>query len=301
MAEAYTRAPGDQATPGYRPLPGAGPARGADLRTTVVAGLGIALGIFAGTFIADGTVQRMMTGPSHRVAQVSSNQTGSATSAAAPAVSTPHAGPVATPQSTALATSVAEHHEAAPAAAQVASAKKPQAMPTARFQPESPGAAQVAAAQRPLKTAAGKPGEWSASTVHKVTVLHRHRFGRRLVVRRAILSRRHGRARHRARALLSSASAVWEPASVNPVELNRAPEPAGFTVEGSLTVSSFDPFLGTVQTYEGEDFALGKTVHDSSAISWLQYPADIHYICDQSGSCTLKQGRVAVGGARRTK
>lgn len=52
MPDTFTRNPGDQPSYGYKQLPGLGPGGGSELKTMVYAGIGIALGIVAGTFLA---------------------------------------------------------------------------------------------------------------------------------------------------------------------------------------------------------------------------------------------------------
>lgn len=226
--------------------------------------------------------------PSAAVATVATAQTtGVAASPSAP-VPVPIPVPPAAPRDT------------APAGAELAAVQKLQTPPAVKIQPASARVAEVAFAQTPQITAV-KAGGASASTAHRVSLLHRHRFGRRLGSRKATLARRHSHSRHRLHGLLRAALTVREPASVKLAELDSAPQPFGFTVEGSLTIANFDPSVGVMRTYEGESFAMGKTASDGAAISWLQYPADIHYRCDQSGNCTLIQGRVVVGSAKLTK
>ncbi len=74
-----------------------------------------------------------------------------------------------------------------------------------------------------------------------------------------------------------------------------------FTVEGTQTVADFDSPAATIQTYEGESFALDKAASDTTAVSWLEYPSDVHYRCDQSGNCTLQRSGAVVSNARRTR
>ncbi len=322
MAEAaFHRLAGDQTTPGYRPLPGSGPSRGTDLRTTVVAGLGIALGIFAGTFLADGTVQRMMAGPSRQMAEVRQSSpvaapvaaspgtpsSGTAISgtanpgtalsiAAIPAVTTPQAAGSALLPATAVAAAVA-YHEAS--AAGTADATTGTTSPTLalKLRAAKAGGSMVASTAK-LPTAAQESAATNEPAASKVLVVHRSHLGHRLASRRVHLARRHRHARHEP---LRAALNARRTDPLKAADLDTILEPFGFTVEGSLTVSSFDSSQGMLQTYEGEDFAVGRATSSANTIAWLQYPSDVHYRCDQSGNCTLIQGRVVVASARRTK
>ena len=69
---------GEQSTLGYRPLPNAAPSRGPDLHTMVFLVVGIALGIVAGTLIADGSFERAYTAVFHPAVQASTAVAGAA-------------------------------------------------------------------------------------------------------------------------------------------------------------------------------------------------------------------------------
>ena len=74
-----------------------------------------------------------------------------------------------------------------------------------------------------------------------------------------------------------------------------AKERSGFSVQGSLKEAAYDPFTGTIQTYEGEQFAVDQPGSEpNSLIAWQQYPADFHYQCDESGSCSLFRSGVVL-------
>jgi hypothetical protein len=309
MAETFHKTPADATTPGYRPLPGSGPTRGADLRTTVYAGLGIALGIFAGTFVADGTVQRMLAEPTHQVAQVRAQGAAVAPSPSVAAVSTPQAIAAATAPA-AAAVPAAEPHEATRVGTVDSNTHSAPPVPPTKLPQVMRGVTEVASVQKAPVPAESKPAfskkdEGFSTAAHRVSVVHRHRSGRRTTSRRVHLSRRRGRGGHRLHPLERTALPVRDRemvrATAAPAARLPAEEPSGFTVEGSLTVANFDPSRGVVQTYEGESFALGRAVSDPAVVSWLEYPADLHYLCDQSGNCTLVHGRVLVGSAKRTK
>jgi hypothetical protein len=70
-------------------------------------------------------------------------------------------------------------------------------------------------------------------------------------------------------------------------------------IEGDVTVASYDVAMGTIGTYEGSIFTLDKTGSQSDTIPWDDYPFNVHYRCDGSGSCTLvRHGATAI--AKRT-
>lgn len=73
MAEELHRNPGDTAAYGYRQLPGAGNARGIDLKTLTYGVFGVALGIVVGTLAADGSLRAMFSATSLHSVQASTN------------------------------------------------------------------------------------------------------------------------------------------------------------------------------------------------------------------------------------
>jgi len=82
-----------------------------------------------------------------------------------------------------------------------------------------------------------------------------------------------------------------------------APTPFQFTfmIEGSVSIANYDSANGILDTYEGETFALDKREGGNKTIAWLEYPADVHYRCDQLWNCTLFQGGIIAVSAKRTK
>jgi len=89
-----------------------------------------------------------------------------------------------------------------------------------------------------------------------------------------------------------------------PTALNTAqwsldsPAPASLYTEGVLTVSDYSGSTGTIQTSDGRTFALGTTVAAGNATSWESYRADVHYRCDQNGSCVLMRAGVVAPDAK---
>ncbi|MGD0632438.1 MAG: hypothetical protein ABR987_24200, partial [Terracidiphilus sp.] len=57
---------------------------------------------------------------------------------------------------------------------------------------------------------------------------------------------------------------------------------------------------GTIDTYEGETFALHQTGSASSGIHGENLSPNIHYKCNQFGSCTLIAGQFVLD-ANRTR
>jgi hypothetical protein len=77
-----------------------------------------------------------------------------------------------------------------------------------------------------------------------------------------------------------------------------AVERYAFIIEGDVTVVDYDTSEGTIATHEGKTFVIGRTAAESAVISWQDYHANVHYRCDQSGSCTLMRAGVVIPNAR---
>jgi hypothetical protein len=71
-------------------------------------------------------------------------------------------------------------------------------------------------------------------------------------------------------------------------------------VEGELTVSAYDASTGTIETYEGEAFALPAAASAGSEIHGEDLSQNIHYRCDPYNRCTLIAGQ-SVLNAKRTR
>jgi hypothetical protein len=68
-----------------------------------------------------------------------------------------------------------------------------------------------------------------------------------------------------------------------------------FYSEGDITVQNYDAALGTIETTDGRTFELGETVTTGNTVAWDQYRANVHYRCEQGGSCVLqREGAVTV-------
>jgi hypothetical protein len=107
------------------------------------------------------------------------------------------------------------------------------------------------------------------------------------------------------KAALPAELPVLDPVSRPKLAEAPAPKPVQapffFSVEGSVSVANYDASTGIVDTYEGETFALDKKASEGVTVSWLEYPADVHYRCDQFWNCTLFHAGVLVVNAKRTK
>jgi hypothetical protein len=92
--------------------------------------------------------------------------------------------------------------------------------------------------------------------------------------------------------------------SLVPTALNTAqwsldtPAPASLYTEGVLMVSDYSASTRTIQTSDGKTFVLGTTVATGNATSWETYRADVHYRCDQNGSCVLMRAGVVAPDAK---
>jgi hypothetical protein len=98
-------------------------------------------------------------------------------------------------------------------------------------------------------------------------------------------------------ATLSTATALPIP-SVVAVSLDEEVKPAAFYSEGDATVVDYDGTLGTILTNDGRTFIIGPTVTMSTATSWNDYRANVHYRCDQGGKCTLTRNGVIALNAK---
>jgi hypothetical protein len=108
-------------------------------------------------------------------------------------------------------------------------------------------------------------------------------------------------ARHRLHAPPLARIAVQMPPSIGTPELDHAPDTFAFTVEGDVTVASYDDTTRTVGTYEGETMALAPTASESNVTTWQDSTSNIHYRCDQTGNCTLVKGGQVALNTKRTK
>lgn len=88
--------------------------------------------------------------------------------------------------------------------------------------------------------------------------------------------------------------------AVVPVNLDDQVRPSSiFYSEGDATVVDYDATLDTILTDDGRTFVLGATVAMSSATSWNDYRANVHYRCDQGGKCTVTRNGVIALNAKQ--
>jgi hypothetical protein len=88
------------------------------------------------------------------------------------------------------------------------------------------------------------------------------------------------------------------PSSLAQSSLDDAAKPASIYIEGEVTVAGYDAMTGTLQASDGRTFILGTTVAAGNAASWNEYRSDVHYRCDQSGSCMLMRAGAVAPNAR---
>jgi len=318
MSDTFPKTPGDQAPVGYKPLPGSGNSPGPDLKSLVFATAGVALGIMAGTIFADGSWRSFVPGMPHQPV-LASAATAKNPTAPAPTVP-PKSAKIISPES---------HELNQVSAAQTVPAKASAATRPSPVQPTleawvAPQDAPAAGTQLPVtqekpvyraydpafyayaqrvareQAAAKARPSTGAYFAPYVAPAPRHRAARRPRSRRASWRKAHGR--HRLHAHPRAVAARFAPPP-EPIEAAAVATPEGFTyrVEGSVTVTNYDPAEGRIQTYEGETFVVDKSNADSNVSAWVDYPADLHYTCNQSWNCTLVHGGVEVVSARRTR
>ena len=281
----------------------------------VYATIGVVLGIVAGTILADGSWRSMSPFASHQPVRANSSVPGPAARPVINVAKTPalNPQPIAQPSPQlppALKPSAASQAPAVNLQA-VVTPKSPQLLAA-----PAPAAARVpVSVKRPPASALAKapittrtPAAVKVSGAAKFSVGHRHRSLRKFVAGKKFLSGRrrgHGRrrlhARLRAASIAKAAIAARISPKPGPQKLVDADVPFSFMVEGNVTVANFDALAGTIETYEGETFALDRSPTENSTVSWLDYPPDIHYRCDQSWKCTLIHDGVVIVNARRTR
>jgi hypothetical protein len=86
------------------------------------------------------------------------------------------------------------------------------------------------------------------------------------------------------------AAPVDPPTSLDLATAAAADGPFFVSVEGDVKIASYDETSGAIQTYEGSNFILAKASSPETAIPWDDYPFNVHYRCDEMGTCTLMRG-----------
>jgi hypothetical protein len=301
--ETYKRAVGETVNQGYRQLSSVGNTHGPELKSIVFAGVGIAMGILTGTFAADGSLrisEKFSFQPVvHAVASKDVELTHPvAKTANAVAHNTP------APAATAPIQQAAGQRETAPGTTAPAHVQLA-ALPSAPV----PGPTAVTRAS--LSSSPSPVG--SVSSVHNATGLNRepaaqhavylqkHRTGRRLAAWRRHLSRRAAQTRHRVELLSRAEIAELSPSSREVLTLAEPVTNSAFTVEGEVSIASYNSWEGVIDTYEGETFALDKTLTASNALSGDDIPSSLHYRCDQFQNCSVILDGQSMSNVRRTR
>ena len=308
--ETYKRAVGETVNQGYRQLSSVGNTHGPELKSIVFAGVGIAMGILTGTFAADGSLripEKFSIQPV--VHAVASKDVQLTHSVAKTQAATAHNTPAPPPAANAPIQQAAGQRETAPG--------------TTAPGTTAPAHVQLAAlpsALVPVPTAVTRTSissnpspVGSVSSVHNATGLNRvpasqhavylqkHRTGRRLAAWRRHLSRRAALTRHRVELPSREEIAELSPSSREVLTLVEPVTKSAFTVEGEVSIASYNSSEGVIDTYEGETFALDKTLTASNALSGDDIPSSLHYRCDQFQNCSVILDGQSMSNVRRTR
>jgi hypothetical protein len=95
------------------------------------------------------------------------------------------------------------------------------------------------------------------------------------------------------------ATAALAPES-SAVSSDDAAKPFSFSIEGDFTIADFDTSNGMIETNEGKSFVIDMRVSDSNTTQLQDYSGNVHYRCDQTGSCTLHGAGVVVPNVKLT-
>jgi hypothetical protein len=151
--------------------------------------------------------------------------------------------------------------------------------------------ASVAQSSIPVKASAAQP----------VTVSLEHRAVHSLTPRKRHLARHWHHARHRLHTSLLATIPAAAPSVFDVPTPDLSAKPFVFNVEGDVSLANFDALSKTIDTYEGESFALNQAPSGSSDIAWQESVPNIHYRCDQSGNCDLVRAGQAFLNSKRTR
>ena len=303
--ETYKRAVGETVNQGYRQLSSVGNTHGPELKSIVFAGVGIAMGILTGTFAADGSLripEKFSIQPV--VHAVASKDVQLTHSVAKTQAATAHNTPAPPPAANAPIQQAAGQRETAPGTTAPAHVQLA-ALPSA------PVPVPTAVTRTSISSNPSPVG--SVSSVHNATGLNRvpaaqhavylqkHRTGRRLAAWRRHLSRRAALTRHRVELPSREEIAELSPSSREVLTLVEPVTKSAFTVEGEVSIASYNSSEGVIDTYEGETFALDKTLTASNALSGDDIPSSLHYRCDQFQNCSVILDGQSMSNVRRTR
>jgi len=299
MSDTYRRGAGDQIALGYRQLPSVG-SDGLDLKTLVYAGFGVALGILVGTVLADGSWRALNPLAQHNLVQAVSSGSGPADHAAAKTAQTPplqaqsatHESPQSSPTLQPPAIQASANGDAP--AVRTVPANRDSSVTRNVSGIREASIAHEASSAREASDARSLPRTHRVLAAHRRRPIHGLAAWRRHFVRRSTLRRHRLRTFRRAAipADLPPAGAALKPDDTSTL--------SAFTVEGELSVSGYDGLRGTIETYEGEAFTLPRAANPGTAIHGADISQNIHYRCDQFGSCALIAGQFVLD-AKRTR
>jgi hypothetical protein len=88
------------------------------------------------------------------------------------------------------------------------------------------------------------------------------------------------------------------PRSVEAALLVAADKSFSFSVEGDMNIADYDASTGRIETNSGKSFTVDKTTSDAMPLQ--DYSGNVHYRCNQGGSCTLMGNGVSVPNVRLT-
>lgn len=192
---------------------------------------------------------------------------------------------------------------AATAPVLISSPVSPPANPPAISTVKAPPAHDNAATPSASKLSALKPSPaTNPSTARIVSAVNKQSSARKLSARKRRWIRHVSHSRRRLRAVRKHTIATQIADSAPPARPLLRVVPFVFTVEGDDTEANFDASTGMIETYEGETFLVGGAQNKSESTLLQDFPADIHYRCDQSGACTLiLASHVAVEAQRKNR
>jgi hypothetical protein len=90
-----------------------------------------------------------------------------------------------------------------------------------------------------------------------------------------------------------------EPTALQLATAAAATGPFVLGMQGDATVASYDVATGAIETYEGTSFVLDKTSAENGAISWQDFPFNVHYRCENNSCTIFRHG--ATASARLTR
>jgi hypothetical protein len=96
---------------------------------------------------------------------------------------------------------------------------------------------------------------------------------------------------------IATANSIMPPSAVAAVP-TEADNSFTFSVEGDMNIADYDAATGRIETNDGKSFTVDKSAGDAMPLQ--DYSGNVHYRCDQGGSCTLMGNGVSVPNVRLT-